>query len=126
MLICTRRVKQRGGHHIAMTLPAVDLGRLDLVSTTSGLRLQLSSSAHFAPSVEDDHDPEALTAHLLTSVRREWPWICRGSNCRLVLRLQLAGDIDHGLKNEMLDRLTTSIGEAEVRSSIGYWRLMVY
>ncbi|KAK5127470.1 hypothetical protein LTR85_006809 [Meristemomyces frigidus] len=97
-----------------MSPSSVDLGRFDLVSTTSGLQLQLSSLAQFATSVEDDHDPESLTAQILIAARRQRPWIHRASGFRLVLGLRMAGDIEEAVSGETVERLTASIQKAQL------------
>jgi len=98
-----------------MVPATLDLGRLDLVSTTSGLQLQLESLAQFAPFAEDDDNAErSLTAQLLTADRRDRPWICRASNFRLVLGLRIADDLHVADRDALMNELAISLREANV------------
>ncbi|KAK0347260.1 hypothetical protein LTR94_003205 [Friedmanniomyces endolithicus] len=91
----------------------MNLGQLDLVSTTSGLRLDLSSRAHFITPAED------LTEdHLATSPREEKVserlWIERANNFRLVLGLRLGDALDTETKGHVLATLADRIRHAEL------------
>lgn len=94
--------------------PTLDLGRLHLVSTTSGLQLHLSSFAQFAPTAEDESGTSTtLIEQALTQGWRQRPWIYRASKLRLVLRLRIADGFDATLENKTVEDLATHIGESK-------------
>lgn len=102
-------------------MSSIDLGRLDLVSTTSGLQLQLSSLAQFAASVEGSAH-KALTLQALDADFRERPWIHRASNFRVVLGLRLAETLQGAVQGNVVENLTNSLREAKACSQGLPWR----
>ncbi|TKA45106.1 hypothetical protein B0A55_12951, partial [Friedmanniomyces simplex] len=93
-------------------MASMDLGRLDLVSTTSGLQLELSSLAQFNTSMEDVPD-ERLAIELPDESRQEILWIKRANNFRLVLGLRLGNAFDVETKKQVLESLATGIRDAK-------------
>ncbi|TKA47356.1 hypothetical protein B0A55_13322 [Friedmanniomyces simplex] len=95
----------------------MDLGRLHLVSTTSGLQLELSSLAQFNTSIEDVPE-ERLTMEVRDESRQEILWIKRANNFRLVLGLRLGNAFDVETKKQVLESLATGIRDAKAATSV--------
>ena len=96
-----------------MASALLDLGSLQMVSTTSGVQLQLTSQAFFAPSVESGLDLNPLTQQSLTTEYRERPWICRSNRLQLALEIHIARDIELTARDETMQNLVSSIREAK-------------
>jgi len=97
-----------------MVQSSVDLGAADLVSTTSGLVLHVSTLAQFTPSSTDGNDPnDRLTIQRILSDTR--PWIQRGKNFRFVLSLRVPSVLGVQEKSQFLEKLAASLKEAEAR-----------
>ena len=94
----------------------VDLGSLELESKFSGLQLQLSSVAKFAPSAEDDVDTlrKQLTRENLNASSKVRPWITRGNAFRLELSLQMELDRDAAHNDTLFETLTSRLRTAKV------------
>ena len=92
------------------------LGRAELESPTPGLQLQLSSSAKFAPSAEDELDAlqSRLTACRVYSDSDLHPWISRGSNYKLFILLELQDVLDSRAQAAVIERLSTQLESAKV------------
>ncbi len=73
----------------------IDLGSLELMCKESGLRARVSNAAKFAASEEDDIDRirKRLTHYQSDTYSDDMPWITRGNDFQLALRLWL----DHAL-----------------------------
>jgi len=98
-------------------MASMDLGRLDLVSTTSGLRLDLSSRAEFTtPAGNLTNECRATPP----SDEEGWGrcWIERANNFRLVLGLRLGDGLQMETKDNVLATLADRIGHAEVSRGI--------
>ncbi|KAK0256726.1 hypothetical protein LTR91_000208 [Friedmanniomyces endolithicus] len=94
-------------------MASMDLGRLDLVSTTSGLRLDLSSRAQFTtPAGNLTNECRATPP----SDEEGWGrcWIERANNFRLVLGLRLGDGLHVETKDNVLATLADRIGHAEL------------
>lgn len=97
-----------------MAPSSIYLGAADLVSTISGLVLHVSMHAQFTPSSKDGNDPNGmLTIQRIMSDTR--PWIKRGKNFKFVLRLRLPSLLSSQEKNKFLEKIATSLKEAEAR-----------
>ena len=99
-----------------MQLVDLDLGSLELEWKASGLHLQLSSHAAFAPSAKDDIDTlrERLTCELLNASSVNRPWITRGSAFRLELSVMFEDELDRSGLEELIQTLTTRLKTAKV------------
>ncbi len=94
-------------------MASMDLGRLDLVSTTSRLRLELSSCAQFTTPAEDLTDARLATP----SSEMKDPvssWIERAKDFCLVLGLRLGDGLHAESKDHLLATLADRIPHAEV------------
>ncbi|GIZ44329.1 hypothetical protein CKM354_000753000 [Cercospora kikuchii] len=82
----------------------LELGQLDLVSTTSGLRLQLTSKAQVAASA---HDLEMLSAFVTTSgsLQPKRPWLTLTHGFRLTIRLRFP-PCDRGEEERLTEQLS--------------------
>ncbi|KAK3067808.1 hypothetical protein LTR53_015101, partial [Teratosphaeriaceae sp. CCFEE 6253] len=94
-----------------MSGSSIDLGRLDLVSTTSGLRAELSSLLHFANPPVDDVPGEEL---ILESRHERLSWLYINNDFRLALDLRLAVDLTAEVTGQLLDTMTSSLRDAEL------------
>ena len=90
----------------------LDLGSLELVSTTSGVQLQLTSQALVAPFAEDRLDPNLLTIQSLIASHRERPWVSRGNRFHLALEIHVASDIELSARDEIMQNLVSSMRQA--------------
>lgn len=97
----------------------LDLGRLHLKSKLSGLHLQLASSARFTPSAEDDTEQlrARLTNLILNADSTTRPWIYRGECFELRLVLQFDHELEGLHHNVIIDKLATSLQNAQVSSN---------
>lgn len=68
----------------------VDLGHTTLECRDAGISVKLMSSAHFAPSEEDDVDQlrQKLTSANLTETAREKVWLRRDSSFSFILMIR--------------------------------------
>jgi hypothetical protein len=98
-----------------MAFTTEHLGRLDLASTRTGLKLQLSSLAQFAPSTKDV--PLILTTQKADAGRPSRPWIKRASTFRLVVSIRVADEIEDCSKAQLAEELATDIRRAKARLS---------
>lgn len=94
----------------------MDLGSLELESKASGLQLQLSSLAKFAPSAEDDFDTlrERLTHGKLNAICIDHPWITRGNVFRLELSLHVESGLHVDGQETLIETLTARLRTAKV------------
>ncbi|KAK3074722.1 hypothetical protein LTR53_002597 [Teratosphaeriaceae sp. CCFEE 6253] len=109
-----------------MSGSSIDLGRLDLVSTTSGLRVELSSLLHIANPHVDDVPGEEL---ILEPRHERLPWLYINNAFRLALDLRLALKLTAEVTGQLLDTMTSSLRDAEVNilllmltSALKYWQ----
>ncbi|KAK1070410.1 hypothetical protein LTR74_004088 [Friedmanniomyces endolithicus] len=99
-------------------MASMDLGRLDLVSTTSRLRLELSSCAQFTTPAEDLTDARPTTP----SSEMKDPgssWIERAKDFCLVLGLRLGDGLHAESKDHLLATLADRIPHAELWQQLG-------
>lgn len=94
-----------------MASNGVDLGRLDLASTATGLGLQLTSHARFA-SPEEGFE---FAQYGLTSMTKSW--IRRGNDFRLSIKLQLDGDFPEISVETLTETVSRRLGASEVSPS---------
>lgn len=90
----------------------LELGQLDLVSTTSGLRLQLTSKAQFAASA---HDLETL-AELVTTCGPLQPkraWLTLTPGFRLTIRLHFPS-CERGEEERLAEQLAERLSDDNV------------
>ena len=100
-----------------MVLTELDLGHVELQSTTSRLQLQLSSRATFAPSTEDEID--ALQARLTSSKTASdgQLWVVRGYDLRFVISLRIVDGVAEEERDALCEQFATCLGHAKVTSS---------
>ena len=104
-----------------MAPAVVDLGRLDLVSTTSGLQLQVSSQAHFAPSASGRcKAKQNLSTDVLNTDLGIRPWVYGASNYRLVLELSVEDGLIVCSRHEMADAVTAAVSDGEVNTTMAF------
>ena len=96
-----------------MASTSLDLGSLQVVSTTSDVQLQLTSQALFAPFAENELDPNPLTSQSLTAKNRERSWVCRANGFHLAFEIHIASDIEVAPRDEIMQNLVSSIREAK-------------
>ncbi|PPJ56190.1 hypothetical protein CBER1_10344 [Cercospora berteroae] len=87
----------------------LELGQLDLVSTTSGLRLQLTSKAQVVASA---HDLETL-AELVTTcgpLHPKWAWVTLTQGFRLTIRLHFP-PCDRGEEARLAEQLAQRLSD---------------
>jgi len=98
-----------------MAPAVVDLGRLDLVSTTTDLQLQVSSQAEFAPYARDGcRTNQILRTEVLNHDLRSRPWVYGASNYRLVLELRIEDGLSVCSRHEMADAVAAAVSDGEV------------
>ena len=76
-----------------MAQSTLDLGSLDLTSTTCGLEMRLSSQAVLASSKKDAEALEKLTRQFLSLSVADRPYVFRGNSFRMILCVKF----EHGL-----------------------------
>lgn len=92
---------------------SVDLGRLDLVSTTSDLQAQLTSRIQLDP-FDQDHNIQKSTKDFLTDNTRLRPWLCSSRLVQLVLELHIPEHVEVLHREDLLRSVATSMREAKV------------
>lgn len=92
----------------------VELGSLDLVSTTTGLQLHFSSVLHFASFGKDDIDSPKLTLESLTSDTLLRPFVRAADRFKLVLSLRFSVELNSASEDELLGKFSAAIEKAEV------------
>lgn len=98
-----------------MARVTLDLGALDLTSTSSSLNLRLSSTAQFATSEKDDESPwRRLTTATLTSEGPDRPWITKSNDFRVIIYLDFDGVGDEMESRGLLDMAAQKLNKAEV------------
>ena len=103
-----------------MAPTVIDLGRLDLVSTTSDLQVQVQSSAQFALSAEDAGEIESkLTTGAPYMSLGSRPWIYSTHNYRFVLGIKIEDEPTACSQHKITDAVAAAIGEAPVCGSQG-------
>ncbi|KAK1065632.1 hypothetical protein LTR12_000317 [Friedmanniomyces endolithicus] len=102
-------------------MASMDLGRLDLVSTTSGLRLELSSRAQFTTPAEDESTEARIATPSPDEKDSERLWIERANNFRLVLGLRLEDGLYAETKDHVLATLADRIRHAELWRQLCLW-----
>jgi len=99
-----------------MASTRLDLGRLELVSTTSALQMQLSNSAQFAPPVRDETDMNTqLTVQTIIQDCRRGSWVYAASNYRLVIWMGVEDGVTACSRQEITEAVATAVGDAAVR-----------
>ena len=73
-----------------MASRSIDLGHVDLVSTTSGYELQLTSVASFTQQSHSSTQEAPSVLHALAVAYENQAWISRADDFQLVLCLQSA------------------------------------
>jgi hypothetical protein len=106
----------------------INLGTVQVASKAHYLRLQVQSTAQFAPSAEDDIDQlrRKLTAHELNHNRRLPQWILRGNEFGFVLSLMLPDALQEHTKCTLIDTLSEQLRNTEVFCSHMLYEAMNY
>ncbi|KAF7194594.1 hypothetical protein HII31_04100 [Pseudocercospora fuligena] len=97
----------------------IDLGVLSLNLPGSNLTLQATSRAYIASSGEDAIDHARLTTAALTASSLSRPWICRGQNYHLTMRISFEEDITADQEKSLVEHLAQALFESKFWQQFG-------